>query len=706
VRGARRWLIAPILTAVWPCTPHPPGGTLAPGEAPPRKPFDVAEAIYEGEPQAGWREGGTARRDDSAKGPARVRFGDGAWVFDKPRLAGAFGGVAFRVKAPPGEGEFLELGLEATGQDGNFPRVKISPDNRSEAGGGWTQVFVPMDRLNPNNVPFDRLVLRAFRPDVSDPVLLDDIVLTKAVPGPPQAYHVAAGAPAIVRVACEAPATRISPMIYGFGGETDGETWTTSGAIAHRWGGNATTRYNWQTYFSNGASDWFFENRAAGPYTAFFAENEAHHALGALTIPIIGWVAKDATSYSFPVSVFGPQAKTDPWHPDVGNGLRADGTEIPPGPPTRTSVPALPEWAKRWVAAIVADDAKRGTRSVAEYILDNEPMLWNSTHRDVHPEPLGYEELLERTIQYGSAIREADPHALIAGPAEWGWTNYFFSAKDKGHFKQDRWSHGNVPLVEWYLRKLREHEKNTGVRVLDVLDLHYYPQAEKVFSGGANGVDTRTQLLRLRSTRSLWDPDYVDESWIRESIHLLPRMKAWVDQNYPGLGISIGEWNFGGEWDVTGALATAEALGRFAQFGVTSAFYWTMPPAKSVSLQGFVAYRNFDGKGGRFLDFYLPSTAPEGLSAFASRDEEGKHVVVVAINLSQSTAARAKIDLSTCGPIADRQAYEFVQGAPSFAPGPRDKGDGSSSFVSVLPPWSLIVFDVNLVHAPATGVAR
>ena len=53
------------------------------------------------------------------------------------------------------------------------------------------------------------------------------------------------------------------------------------------------------------------------------------------------------------------------------------------------------------------------------YILDNEPTLWSATHRDVHPEPTGYDELLERTIAYASAVRRADPNAKIAGPAEW-----------------------------------------------------------------------------------------------------------------------------------------------------------------------------------------------------------------------------------------------------------------------------------------------
>ena len=83
-------------------------------------------------------------------------------------------------------------------------------------------------------------------------------------------------------------------------------------------------------------------------------------------------------------------------------------------------------------------------------------MLWNTTHRDVHPEPATYDELLERTIAYGSAVRQAVPEAVIAGPAEWGWTNYFNSAADvaPGGNKKDRKAHGNVPLLPWYLTKL------------------------------------------------------------------------------------------------------------------------------------------------------------------------------------------------------------------------------------------------------------
>ena len=504
-----------------------------------------------------------------------------------------------------------------------------------------------------------------------------------------------AAKPLRARVGCDAKPTKISPFIYGIAAGDQG--WANVKPTVRRWGGNPASRYNWEGHFNNSAKDWFFENHATGPYNQFLAETAAQSALTALTVPMLGWVAKDAASYSFPVSVFGPQRETDPWRRDAGNGVSAANVNLAPGPPTRTSIEAPPDWVKRWVSAIRASDSSSGKRSVYEYILDNEPMLWHSTHRDVHPDPVGYDELLDRTIRYGSAIREADPDAIIAGPAEWGWSNYTSSAKDlSGHgFNTDRLAHGNTALVEWYLRKLGEHEQKTHTRVLDVLDFHYYPQASNVYGGGDGGVDRATQLLRLRSTRSLWDGGYVDESWIKDTIRLLPRMTEWVDENYPGRGISIGEWNFGGQKDITGALAIAEVLGRFGQFGVTSAFYWTSPPAGSASTFGFLAYRNFDGSGGHFLDWFVPTKSVDNLSLFASRDRDGKHFVIVAINMDPETPLLVDLDFGSCGTVVSYQAYVYARGASGFVPSSLTPGR-AATVERPFPPWSISVLDVRL----------
>jgi len=335
-----------------------------------------------------------------------------------------------------------------------------------------------------------------------DPVLIDHVGLTA---GPQPKLEPVQRASFVLD--CRVTGHPISSLIYGVGG--DGAFWTT-GATARRWGGNPTSRYNWELNTWNLASDWFFRNRgdSNGSYDQFPQENRQHGVKTALTLPMLGWVAKDSTSYSFPVSVFGPQQFTAWDAIDAGNGIGRDGKPLTPEPPTRTSVPSTPESIQRWVHQIRDRDRTRG-RSVDQYILDNEPMLWNATHRDVHPEPATYDELLEKTIAYASAVRRADPEATIAGPAEWGWLAYHYSARDVAagvHLRPDRRLHGDVPLIPWYLRKIREHEKRTGARILDVLDVHFYPMGQGVGVGTNGETDSATAALRIRSTRSLWDP--------------------------------------------------------------------------------------------------------------------------------------------------------------------------------------------------------
>ncbi len=701
------------------CTKEPPKGSGGPTVATPAPPppahEEHAEDIFAGGLKNEWQDWGWCPRTTGGPGPAALHFTKwGGWILTKQKLKPAsYGALVFRVKEPKGEAEFLEVRLEIPTMT-TFPRVKVRAEHHVGSADGWYDVRIPIHELNPDDVSFDRVIFRAFR-DIDDEVtLIDGVAFTKADPAAIASARVSPASyagkakPATVRVSCEAKATKINPLIYGIAyyHETDKDPaqWN-MGATARRFGGNTTTRYNWELGDWNLGGDWFFENKGAAlKYDKFLEDDEAHGMMSALTIPMMGWVAKDDTSFSFPVSAFGAQAKTDPWLKEAGDGMSPAGKPIAPGPATRTSVPSPPEFMKRWVEAIRARDAKAGKRSVHQYILDNEPMLWSNKHRDVHPEPLGYDELLDRTIRYGTAIRQADPDAVIAGPAEWGWTGYFYSAKDNlqgPSARPDRRAHDDVPLVEWYLKKLREHEQKTGVRVLDVLDLHFYPQGDNVYGNG--GTDTKGAALRLRQTRGLWDPTYTDESWIKEPVRLLPRMKEWVDKNYPGRGISIGEWNMGGEGHISGALATAEALGRFAQHGITSAFYWTHPTEGSPVVQAFLAYRNFDGKGGRFLDWYVPTTGADHVSLFASRDEAGQHLVLLAVNQSPDEAVLAKLGLDTCGAVTSMSTYVLARGARTLTAVAPERGDAApSSTDTVLPPWSITVVDLRLAR-PIAG---
>ena len=57
---------------------------------------------------------------------------------------------------------------------------------------------------------------------------------------------------------CSAAGQPISPLIYGVGGAT--ALRGTTGTTARRWGGNPTTRYNWELNTCNLTKDWFFKN--------------------------------------------------------------------------------------------------------------------------------------------------------------------------------------------------------------------------------------------------------------------------------------------------------------------------------------------------------------------------------------------------------------------------------------------------------------
>jgi hypothetical protein len=499
--------------------------------------------------------------------------------------------------------------------------------------------------------------------------------------------------------------------VYGVAGVGDGteHLWRLR-PTARRWGGNASSRFNWELGNAwNTNHDWFFENVKVSParpgygWEQFLDENRAHGVATALTVPMLGWVARDTTSSAFPISRLGPQRGVAPDRKDAGDGLAPDGRPLR-ADPVVTSVPSTPEQIERWVRRITERDRGRG-RSVERYVLDNEPELWHTTHRDVHPEPVGYDELLARTIAYASAIRRADPGARIAGPALWGWLAYHYSAQDVAagpRLAPDRRRHGDVPLLPWYLRRIREHERRSGTHILDVVDVHFYPANPAIGAGTGGGTDPATAALRIRSTRSLWDPDYVDESWIGERMQVVPLLKRWVRENHPGLGVSLGEWNFGAEGHMSGGLAVAEALGRFGTEGLASAYYWNVPPDRSPAFWAFRAYRDFDGRGARFLDRTAPVAGRvEEASLFASRDGDGGRVVTVLLNLDPAAPLDAQVELAGCGRIATARAFTYAGGEDGFAPlpiGPRQAG-----VTAAVAPYSITVLDIAL--APRTGAS-
>jgi Glycoside hydrolase family 44 len=514
----------------------------------------------------------------------------------------------------------------------------------------------------------------------------------------------------------------ISPLIYGLAGGDDNNNkfFQEIGAGMFRWGGNANTRYNWVVGNAwNAARDWEFRNTSYGSVSSdgkplyvaadaisYFKDNNMPVLL---TIPTIGWVAKNGDDRVFSQNV-----------PANGNAPVQPGSEAIQGyDPTanrqRTSVQSKARkgapftinpnpnspiiYQDEWVYNLVQRFGTAAQGGVQFYAMDNEPDLWAGNHTDVHPVRMGYDAVRDRFFEYATAVKDVDPTAKVTGPVVSGWTSFFYSELDRSNdnFRTaaDRRAHGNQPFIAWFLEEARKHEERTGRRTLDVLDIHYYPQAPGVFEGQ---VDPETNALRLRSTRSLWDKSYRDESWIREPVALIPLMRNWINGFYPGTKLGITEWNWGADDTLNGALAIANVLGIFGRENVYMAAYWRHPPSGSPGLNAFRFFTNFDGKGTRFGTQAIStvSTDYDTVELFAAIDPDTKRMRLIMINFQPDKSAPVEIQLASGLKSQTANVYQMsaeTKNAIATRPGLPVSG---SSLTLDLPAYSITLLEVEL----------
>ena len=476
-----------------------------------------------------------------------------------------------------------------------------------------------------------------------------------------------------INISVDASANRhpISANIYGVA-YGDSSTLPQLNVPLNRLGGNNTSRYNWQLNADNRAADWYFESIGYSSAVAgevgdtFISNTKSAGAQAMITIPMIGWVAKLGTNRaklaSFSQAKYGTQTGNDwQWFADAGNGILAStGKAITGNNPNDANVPADSTFQQGWVQHMVGKWGAANAGGLRYYILDNEHSIWHSTHADVHPTGATMDEIKAKMLDYAAKIKTADPAALVVGPEEWGWSGYLLSGYDQQYGSLHGWSvmpdrnnHGGMDYLPWLLSQLKQNTVAGGLHPLDVFTVHYYPQ------GGEFGNDTSTamQLRRNRSTRSLWDPNYVDETWIGTQVQLIPRLRNWVNTYYfPGTPVGITEYNWGAEGHINGATTQADILGIFGREGLDLATRWTTPDPATPTFKAIQMYRNYDGAKSAFGDTSVSATVPnpDNVSAFAAaRSSDGAlTILVVSKYLTGSTPASLNLSHFAAGPAA------------------------------------------------------
>ena len=122
----------------------------------------------------------------------------------------------------------------------------------------------------------------------------------------------------------------ISPYVYGGAYPNSTADITDSGTTEVRWGGNATSRYNWTAGTYNAANDWYFADFGYSEIgdsdsAQFIKDVIAAGSNPLMTMVMLPWVAKDVSdgsAYSFSAAKYGAQCGVNPYNSDDGDGIK------------------------------------------------------------------------------------------------------------------------------------------------------------------------------------------------------------------------------------------------------------------------------------------------------------------------------------------------------------------------------------------------
>jgi hypothetical protein len=478
---------------------------------------------------------------------------------------------------------------------------------------------------------------------------------------------------------------QISPFVYGNNDQTISDI-SDVGYTFSRWGGNDASNYNWLLQTRNSVADWYFEDYGGAGDTVGMitnVQNAGSHVL--TTMAMMDWVAKEGENstnhnWSFSVATFGPQCSVDPNNTDAGNGMKAGGspascnTPVPvtTDPVTTAYYPLLDSasqgcpsgncvyrdaWAKALSAAFGSQTCSIPYSTITSchfYDMDNEPDIWNGTHRDVHPVASGYDELANLYEQEATNLKTWDPSAVRFGPVFCCWWFYWNGANGA-----DKGNHGGMDFLPWWLNQVKWMDQTNGARTLDVFDIHAYGDCGPT----TNFTNAQLQAATVACAGFYWDPatenadtnnTYTTNEEPNPGIpFIIPRFKAMVNAIYPGTPLSFTEWGAGlaanSGSDFSTAIADADTLGVFGREGLSFASRWGGPSSGTPEYLAWKMYTNYDGAHHQFGSLSISDQHngnPNLFTSYAALDSTGTVLTVMVLNKDPQNVAQVTFNLS------------------------------------------------------------
>lgn len=405
--------------------------------------------------------------------------------------------------------------------------------------------------------------------------------------------------------------------------------------------GNNATRYNWRHKMTV-HPDWY--NNVYSHDWAITAQKVLDKMPGVdamYAFQLTGYAAS-STDYNFPdwnwKQEHGTYA-TQTFDLAGGGEVSEDGkTLIKAGDPSLYNM----EWPADSTVAIIPhwkDELKFDMSRFKYWSMDNEMEIWRGTHNDLDL-PVTGDFLVERYIDVAKKARAAWGDIKLTGPVaanEWQWCSVSSYNKEDRPKGEDR----NYCWLEYFIMKVAEEQKKSGVRLLDVFDIHWYP-TEKDYESRVNWhrvmFDTTYNYPGANGIKMVggnWDNKITKE-------YIFVRINQWLEKYFGkdhGITLGITETSILDNDPMVTALIYASFLGTMQDNGVEIFTPWTWGDGMYETVHLFCRY----GHPNRVQS---TSSNDSLVSAYSSISNKGDSLTVIFVNRAEKDAQDIDLNLA------------------------------------------------------------
>jgi hypothetical protein len=437
----------------------------------------------------------------------------------------------------------------------------------------------------------------------------------------------------------------VSPYIYGKNESFDkaAQFYKDAGLrFARVNGGNNATKYNWRKKIGS-HPDWY--NNVYGNDWDKTSKNITtnHPNMQVMwAFQLLGRVAS-SSAYNFNDWGYNQSKWWEGVHQNLAGGGVPNTTGINPGKAAKEGDINL--YTEPWPADSAVGILKHwfGAGGIGlnkdrfmYWNMDNEADVWNGTHDDVMPTLITASQFMDRYIEVAKKARALYPEIKICGPvttSEWQWY---------------KWGSESIRIYgtyyswfEYFIKRCADEEKASGVRVLDVFDIHHYPYAP-------------TDADALQNHRIFYDKTYnypganglytINGGWDTSSKkeYIFQRINDWLTKHYGanhGITLGLSEWSPGPNEPNLASVIYSTHLGEFARNGVEYFTPWSWFTGMWESLHLFSRYaKNFSVSS--------TSSLENTVSAYTTVTESADSMTVILVNRDMNSARNVTVNLN------------------------------------------------------------